>query len=247
MDMEQMAKEIAEQEKLKQEQQKQENDNLPANVEKTNLPSTETAPSFENMQNKFLNKKLEQGASLNEIATDFAKAKITSDILNDDSERGQKYRDELAKEQKETIKESFRQDKVEQETNTLVGKQAKAEAFYKSVRPILEFDFTHLIERKDKQDKNNSTEVKPKTYADRSYGIPLMVCMLIVLTIPYFLVSLILAIFNGVNAILQEINNFGRIAKWIALSIFIILVAVIVIYIAICGVEALFGVGIIHR
>ena len=92
--------------------------------------------------------------------------------------------------------------------------------------------------------KEKEQKIKP-SYNDRSYGIPLMVGMIIFLTVPYFLISIILALFNGVNAILEEISTFGKIARYIVLSILIVAVALLIIYCGILGGENLFNVKIL--
>jgi len=193
---------------------------------------------FASLNKKFLEKQIEDGKDLTQISRDFAKAQATHSILNDTSEQAQKYRQELVEEQKETLKESFVQDKVIQQKETLDAKQKRAEAFYKSVRPILEFDFSNLI-RDEKY-----TSRPQKNYEDRSYGIFLMVCMLIVLTVPYFMVSFLLAILNGLNSMFCQIATFGSIAKVIALSLLLIGLAAIALYCVLLGVENVFGVQI---
>jgi hypothetical protein len=232
MDLEQRAKELAEREQQ----------DLPVRNESNQLPSE--GFSFNSIQQDFLRKQVAQGKTLNEISTDFTKALITDGILNDESPEAERFRKELAEQQKETLKESFRQDTYSEQTKTIDEKQKKAEAFYKSFRPILEFDFDNLIKRKETKVKDE--DVRPqKTYADRSYGIPLMVLMLILLTLPYCCVSILLALFNGVNAILEEINTFGKVARYIVLSVVVIIFAILIIYIALCGIERLFNVDII--
>lgn len=207
--------------------------------DKNNLPLNKVGDvSFDDLQSKFLHKQVEDGKTLSEIATDFTKAQVTTDIINDKSEEGEVFRKDLANQQKSTIKESFKGDKIREKTKTLDEKKKNAEAFYNNVRPILEFDFSNLIHKKASDE--------PKTYHDRSYGIPLMVGMLIFLTIPYFTISIILALFNGVNAVLEEINTFGKIAKYVVLSIVLIALGIGIVYCGICGIEAIFGAHIIH-
>ena len=197
--------------------------------------------SLQEIQNKFLQTQVEKGHTLTDISMDFAKAKVTNEIINAQTPDAEKYREDLAKEQKETIKESFKQDHAKEQTKTLQEKQKKAEAFYTAFRPILEFDFSNLIKKKDNSDS------KPKTYSDRSYGIFLMVGMLLVLTVPYFLVSIVLALFNGLNAILEEINTFGKIAKYVVLSIVIIFFGVLIVYCTLMGIDHFFGTSILAR
>lgn len=197
--------------------------------------------SLQEIQNKFLQTQVEKGHTLTDISMDFAKAKVTNEIINAQTPDAEKYREDLAKEQKETIKESFKQDHAKEQTKTLQEKQKKAEAFYTAFRPILEFDFSNLIKKKDNSDS------KPKSYSDRSYGIFLMVGMLLVLTVPYFLVSIVLALFNGLNAILEEINTFGKIAKYVVLSIVIIFFGVLIVYCTLMGIDHFFGTSILAR
>ena len=170
-------------------QVEQKENNLPMQQENNN------PVSFNDLQNKFLHKQVEGGKTLSEIATDFTKAQVTNDLINDKSEEGTTFRKDLANEHKDTIKESFKSDKIKARAKTLDEKKKEAEAFYNTVRPILEFDFSNLIHKK--------AEDEPKTYHDRSYGIPLMWGMLLFLTIPYFVISILLSVFNGINAVLE--------------------------------------------
>ena len=196
--------------------------------------------SFDKIQNEFLQKQVEEGKTLTDITTDFAKAKVTSDLLGEDNKEFQK---ELAEERKDTLKESFKQDKVRQQKQTIAEKQQKAEAFYLSFRPILEFDFSNLV-KVSKEDPNKPVE---KTYKDRSYGIFLMVLMLCLLTIPYCIITIILAVFNGLNAVFEAVNNFGKIARAIVLSICFIVLALLAVYCILLGIEALFNIEIINK
>lgn len=237
MDIEKRAKELIEEDNLKinnelSKIEEKNGENLPSN----NLP----ANTLQSLQDEYIHSRIKNGASLNEITADFAKATTTTDIMNDDSVEGEKYRNDLKKEQKKILKESFKQDKVKGETETLNEKQKKAEAFYTSFRPILEFDFDNLIKKKENKDE----KIK-KTYQDRSYGIPLMVLMLILLTPFYCAITIILASLNGLNSILEQINTFGKVARYIALSVLIIVFAILIIYSAILGIENLFNVDII--
>lgn len=238
MDIEQRAKELAENETLEEKSTEiitaSNSDNLPSNFPEGNV-------SFKDLNSQFLKKQVEKGNTLQEIATDYAKATTLNDIFADESEEGKKYREDLANQQKETLKESYKQDNVKEKTKTIEEKQKKAEAFYKSFRPILEFDFDNLIKREDK----DKPEKPKKTYEDRSYGITLMVMMLILLTIPYCFVTIVLSALNGLNAILDEINTFGKVARGIALTLLIITFVAILVYTTLLGIDKIFGTDII--
>lgn len=197
--------------------------------------------TLDDLQERFLQKQVDDGKSLSEITTDYAKAKTTSEIIKNEHGEYDKLHKEFAEEQKETLREGFKQDKIKSQTATLTEKQKKAEAFYISFRPILEFNFDNLIKKKD----NGKEQVVQKRYEDRSYGIPLMVLMLFLFVVPYCVVSLVLAVFNGVNAVFEQISTFGKIAKSIVLSITIIAISILVVYFALLGIDALFGTDII--
>lgn len=195
---------------------------------------------LEDLQAKYLNKQVDEGKTVSEIAQDFAKAKTTSEIIRNEDGKHDKLHKELAEEQKETLKESFKQDKVTQQAKTLTAKHEKAEAFYVSFRPILEFDFSQLIHKKE-----NKEEKPPKEYKDRSYGIPLMVLMLFLFVIPYCVFSIVLALFNGVNSIFEAIATFGKVARVIAMSIFVIAIVCLALYCALLGIDSIFGTNIV--
>ena len=201
----------------------------------------EKSVDFEKLQAEYLQKQVKEGKSITEITDDFVKAGVTSEIVKDEDGKYDKFHQELAQERKETIKESFRQDRIKKQAETLTTKQQKAEAFYVSFRPILEFDFSPLIHKKEKEDKVE------KTYKDRSYGIPLMVLMLALFVVPYCAFSIILALFNGINAIFEAIATFGKIAKVIALSIFVILIVCLATYFLMLGIDTIFGTSIVTR
>ena len=201
----------------------------------------QTTPTFDSLQNDYFKQQVGQGKTISEMATDFVKAKTTSDIMKNENGQYDGLHNEFAKEQKETLKQSFVQDRVEQEAKTLTAKQQKAEAFYVSFRPILEFDFSHLIHKKDKSEKEQ------KTYKDRSYGIPLMVLMLALFVMPYCVVSIILALLNGINAICEAVATFSKSARIIVLSILFVITALLLVYCALLGIDKIFGTSIVSK
>lgn len=212
--------------------------------EKETVPTvkSEQPVDFQSLQNKYLEEQVGQGKTISEIASDFAKAQVTSDLLKNEDGKYDKLHQDLAKEQEETLKASFEKDKVKEQTATLTEKQKKAEAFYTSFRPILEFDFTHLV-----KSNNKDKEKEQKTYSDRSYGIVLMCLMLTLFMIPYCAVSLLLAVFNGINAIFVAISTFSKTAKVIVWSILIIAFGVLLVYSALMGIDYAFGTNIITK
>lgn len=250
-DIEKRAKELAKQYDTEQklEQLQQENNELIAMKDKTQQMGglSVTVADIQDEQGNidmgkvganYFAAQINNGESLNNLSLDVAKASMTNDIMGDRTNEGEKYRKELKDEQKQAIKESFKQDRLKGQKQTLDDRRAKAESFYLSVRPILEFDFDNLVGAID-------PNKKPKEYKDRSYGIPLMVLMLALLIVPYCAFSILLAFFNGINATLKTISTFGKISRYIAYSVFIIGVGALIIYGGILGVEKLFSVNIL--
>ena len=237
-DIEERAKELALEEKKETMQ-------VAATQEKQqeNFPSNDSSVKLEEIQNKFLSTQVESGKTLNEITTDYAHANITNAIFNDRTKDAQKFKERLAKEKQEELAQSFKKEKYKSQSESIDEKHKKAEALYKSFRPILEFDFSNLIKKK-KDDETNAYD-KKITYADRSYGIAMMGIMLVFLTLPYIAITVLLALFNGVNAIFEMINTFGKFARGIGLTIFFIILGVLVIYLILLGIQLIFGVNLI--
>jgi hypothetical protein len=199
--------------------------------------------SFESLNAEYLQRQVEQGKSIAEIASDYAKAKTTTTIINNENGEYDDLHQEFVEEQKETLKEGFKQDRIKSQAKTLTEKQRKAEAFYVSFRPILEFDFSNLIKKSD----GDRAERHQKEYKDRSYGILLMVLMLCLFIVPYCVVSIVLAVFNGINSLFRAISTFEKITKRIIVAIAIIVVTLVVVYYALIGIDAFFGTSILKK
>jgi hypothetical protein len=218
--------------------------NIQISDSNTNAPlaTINTAASIDSLNAIYMEEQIKSGKSITDISTDFAKAKVTSDIIKNEDGKYNSLHKELAEEQKETLKQSFVKDKVKEQTGTITAKQEKAEAFYTSVRPILEFDFSHLVHGK-KSDGSELVVNAPKTatYKDRSYGISLMCLMLALLVIPYCAFSILLAVLNGINAIFEAIATFGKVARTIATTLFIAIMMCLIVYMIIAGIDSLFG------
>lgn len=201
---------------------------------------------------------------------EIANIAVTAKALDDSNPDNDEFLDRLKKTKQFELEQEFLSEQFKAEATKYAAKQAKAEAFYTNFRPILEFDFSHLIPKtkkntlfkpKVKNDRRSNmmpmnqtdaaqteepSQKTPVTYKDRSYGIPLMILMLCLLTIPYCVVSIILALANGVNAIFDGIARFGKPALIICGSIMCIIIMLLVVYGSLCGIDLLFGTNIIH-
>lgn len=205
---------------------------------------------------------IEKSMSNQQLATDFkeggksiAHVMMTAEALNGSNEENQSFLKDIKEQKQKELKQSFLGEKFKEEAKKLEAKQQKAEAFYTNVRPILEFDFSPLIPKnpktsfRKKQDgvlpaQEPPAQAKP-TYKDRSYGIPLMILMLVLLTLPYCAITIVLAVGNGINAIFNGIARFGKPALIICGTIVGIVISILTIYCICRGVDILFGTEII--
>ena len=195
--------------------------------------------------------------NMHDTIKDIAHLQMGAKALDDSDENNKKFIEESVSKTQEALKQSFQSSVYEEEARKLEAKKKKAEAFYTMFRPILEFDFSNLrkvkkirlnpaIKKKGREDAPayEYRIEEPKTYADRSYGIPLMVLMLCLLTIPYCVVTIILSIANAINEIFMQIANYGKPALIICSSLAGITLIGLVVYIILLVVQSAFGVVI---
>ena len=206
----------------------------------------------------------------NKAGKDLAHLAVTAEVMQD-TEENEEFRKKFREVKEDELISSAKESLAKQEADRLAAKQKKAEAFYVSYRPILEFDLDHLLvrssgnrvkykkvynEEKGKMvkvpitepttEENQPVETKPKhTYEERSYGIALMIMMLCVLTIPYFAATVVLACFNMVNYIFVAISKFSKPALYICSAIAGITLLGIFIYVVLLCIQGMFNVQII--
>jgi len=195
----------------------------------------------------------------------------TVEALNADDEENAEFLKKIKEEKQKELEQTFLTERFKEEAAKYAAKQVKAEAFYTNFRSILEFDFSHLIPkgnktplfaRKPKNEKKGKNAVESAdtetttettneetrvTYKDRSYGIPLMVGMLVLLTLPYCMITIVLALFNGLNAIFNGISRFSRPAMIICGTIVGIIMMFLLVYGIMLGIDSVFGTEIISK
>lgn len=204
--------------------------------------------------------------TLNKIQKDFVEGRVDADegvkqlvnvltIVN--ATKDEKLRNSLQKEASKSLKDYMRGLKYKDQEKKISHRQKRNEAFYKAFRPILEFDLSHLIGKKRKRivEKDPQTRKKTvryedipeepkKTYDDRSYGLCLMMTMLILFFVPYCVANVLLALGRLINAMFECFNQFGRTAFWFCTSIAGIAIIGLVLYVILLIIEAAFGVNI---
>jgi len=180
----------------------------------------------------------ERKISYSDASKDIANALMTGKSFDETDDTNKKFIDKAKSEKQRELTQDFVARRIKAEAEKIASTNTKAEAFYKHWRPILEFDLSNLINIKNKEEKER------KTYSDRAYGIPLMVIMLMLLTIPYCLFVIILSAFNGINAIFEALNQFGKIARGICITLLIIGVVILIFYIVLGVLENNFNITI---
>lgn len=191
--------------------------------------NTMTTSSIHRIADEVANK----GKSVKEGAKEALAVKSTFNVAND-----QDFQSQLDDIKKDEIKSEFRADSIEAGVRVDQAKRERNEAFYKAFRPILEFDFSNItgIERKD-----------PKNYNDRSYGMPVMVFMLVLLTVPFAVTTLVFALLTIVNMTCEYIGSFGKVAMRICSWFFIVGLIVLAGYLILSWIETQFGIPLIHQ
>lgn len=167
-----------------------------------------------------------------------------------DNEENQAFNKKANKIKQGSIKKYLEAGSIRSTADKIEARRTKNEAFYKSFRSILEFDFSHLVPKKSHRDKTGKEykvideAVKKGEYEDRSYGMVFMIIMLMILILPYIAVTIVLAIFNGINNIGEAVSRFGRPALIICSTILVMLLAVMLLCFINFGIDALFGYNI---
>lgn len=224
--------------------------------EDNRLPDKTDAQSLVEFKNSTLNAivgKFNSGEiDVDEGLKQFVNAVAIVEAVQDD-----KLKNELTKNAAKSLKSYTKSITYKDEEKKLNRKTSRNEAFYKAFRPILEFDLSHLIGKKRKRivERDPQTGKKivkyedvadetPKTYADRSYGLCLMMVMIALFIAPYCVCNIMLAVFNGINALFECFNKFGRTAFYLCTSIAGIAIIGLIIYVLLLVIQAAFGVQI---
>ena len=204
--------------------------------------------------------------TLMQIQHDFTQGKVDADegikqIVNVltivEATADEKLRKSLQKDASKSMKSYMKGITYKDEEKKLNHRQKRNETFYKAFRPILEFDLSHLIGKKKKKivERDPQTgkktvryeelpEEPKKTYADRSYGLVLMMTMIALFIIPYCIANIILAMGRMINAMFECFAQFGRTAFWLCTSIAGMAIVGLIVYVLLLIVEVAFGVKI---
>lgn len=135
--------------------------------------------------------------SVHDAAVDMVKAAATVKAANDNA-------DEYAEIAGQALTHEMKADTVEARSKERKAGNMDNEAFYERFRPILEFDFGNITGRPKKRTEDTET---------RSYSKFFMVLTIIVAALPWLAIALVLYLLKGINAIVELIKDFTKIAQ----------------------------------
>lgn len=182
----------------------------------------DTLPSATNSFNEAIKTKLQQTAlsgekSVGDVVKDIVDFQNTIDATDRNNAENKAFlkKQKDIKQQELTLRALANKEAEYAKRREMRSK--RAESMYTYFRPILEMDFTYFIPER----KRDAAKPVPK-YTERAYGIPLMVCMLVLFSPLFMLFSVIIAIMLGVNGITEILAKFSKTAQKLVLSLFII-------------------------
>lgn len=182
----------------------------------------DTLPSASNSFNEAIKTKLQQTAlsgekSVGDVVKDIVDFQNTIDATDRNNAENKAFlkKQKDIKQQELTLRALANKEAEYAKRREMRSK--RAESMYTYFRPILEMDFTYFIPER----KRDAAKPVPK-YTERAYGIPLMVCMLVLFSPLFMLFSVIIAIMLGVNGITEILAKFSKTAQKLVLSLFII-------------------------
>lgn len=179
-----------------------------------------------------------EDTDLNEAAKQLVDVATTARAVDTNDADNQEFLQDIKNIKQDELKVRAQRLKLAEDTAKIESKKARAEAMFNFFRPILEMDFSHLIPDRDKERQNEKQKI---SYQDRSYGVTLMVLMLVIFTPIYCIFSILLAMMNGINAIFLALRKFSKCAMVICTSLFILALLALLAYVIILVTQNTFG------
>lgn len=150
------------------------------------------------MANDVITKRMKSGAAtVHEAAVDMVKAAATVKAATDNA-------DEYAEIAGEALTHEMKADTAEARSKERKAGNVDNEAFYERFRPILEFDFGNITGNPKKRAEDAES---------KSYSKFFMLLTIAVAALPWLIVALVLYVLKGINAIVELIRQFTKIAQ----------------------------------
>lgn len=200
--------------------QQQEKDIQHPPVSQEDLPITRPE-QIGNVLQEALAGKVKEGADLKELAKDLTYMKGASDLQYDE-EFSTTYQVELGKQLVKDLKDEGKRAAIAEEAKKIETKNIRNQAFYMGCKPI--FDLLGI---------------------EAAYGLVPMIITVVLLMIPFLVVSIIRFVINSINSIFTAISGFKKPAFWISTILIIASIAFVVILTLLALIDHLFGTNIL--
>ena len=172
---------------------------------------------------KAISNKVNSGGEIKDLAKDLTYLAGASNLQGNDDFRNA-YEQELGKQLIEDLKDEGKRQAVINSARRQESKNIRAQSFYNGCKPI--FELLGIQE---------------------AYGLMPMIVTVILLMIPFLVVSLISFVFNSINSIATAIAGFKKPAFWLCTTILCIVVTAVVVLAALWGMDSLFGTHILLK
>lgn len=172
---------------------------------------------------KAISNKVSQGGEIKELAKDLTYLAGASN-LQADEDFTQAYQEELGKQLIEDLKDEGKRQAVVNAARKQESKNIRAQSFYNGCKPI--FELLGIQE---------------------AYGLIPMVVTVVLLLIPFLVVSLVRFVFNSINSIATAVAGFKKPAFWLCTTVLYITITAAVVLAALWGIDSIFGTHIILR
>lgn len=178
-------------------------DNKPDPAEVIAINSEQATVTVQNTLQHAMESKVQDGKQdIKELARDLTYLKGASDLQADETFK-QDYQDELAKQMIRDLQDEGKRAAIQQTAKKAEEKNIRNQAFYDGYAPLFE-----LLGIK------------------KAYGLIPMIVTVVVVMIPFLILSFARFIFNGLNSLFEAISKFVKPAFWLCTTLLIIAITV---------------------
>lgn len=192
--------------------------NTIAQVESVQEPALDSV-----IKGAMLNKVKSEEGDIKKLARDLTYMKGASDLQSNDDFTSQ-YQAELGKQLVQDLKDEGKRQAISDAAKKIEAKNIRNQAFYDGCKPIFRL-----------------------LGIEEAYGLVPMIITVVLLMVPFLLVSLVRFIINSINSMFVAVSNFKKPAFWICTIIICLVITAVVILLALWAIDSLFGTHILVK
>lgn len=170
---------------------------------------------------KAVEKTVVESKDIKNLTRDLTYLKGASDLQSDDSFKGV-YKQELAKQLVSDLKDEGKRQAIINQAKKQESSNARSTAFYDAFKPM--FDLLGI---------------------KSAYGLIPMFMTILVIIVPFLIVSFIKFLINSVNEVFTAIAKFAKPAFWICTIVVVLILTAAIVLAALWGIDAVFDTGIL--